>query len=50
MRPKAIIKYLDLLKPIYKNTACYGHFGRNEPGLTWENTHRAEELKKAAGL
>ena len=50
MRPKAIIKYLDLLKPIYKKTSCYGHFGRNEPGFTWENTHRAEELKKAAGL
>ena len=50
MRPKAIIKYLDLLKPIYKNTSCYGHFGRNEPGFTWENTHRAEELRKAAGL
>lgn len=50
LRPKAIIKYLELLKPIYKQTACYGHFGRNEPGLTWENTHRAEELRKAAGL
>ena len=50
LRPKAIIKYLDLLKPIYKQTACYGHFGRNEPGFTWENTHRAAELKKAAGL
>jgi S-adenosylmethionine synthetase len=50
MRPKAIIKYLDLLKPIYKQSACYGHFGRNEPGFPWENTHRAEELKKAAGL
>ena len=50
LRPKAIIKYLDLLKPIYKQTACYGHFGRNEPGFTWENTHRAEELRKAAGL
>lgn len=50
LRPKAIIKYLDLLKPIYKNTACYGHFGRNEPGFTWESTHRAEELRKAAGL
>lgn len=50
MRPKAIIKYLDLLKPIYKQTACYGHFGRNEPGFTWEKTHRAEELRKAAGL
>ncbi|OGQ12896.1 MAG: methionine adenosyltransferase [Deltaproteobacteria bacterium RBG_19FT_COMBO_46_12] len=50
MRPKAIIKYLDLLKPVYKKTSCYGHFGRNEPGFTWENTHRAEELRKAAGL
>jgi len=50
LRPKAIIKYLDLLKPIYKNTACYGHFGRNEPGFPWESTHRAEELRKAAGL
>ncbi len=50
MRPKAIIKYLDLLNPIYKNTACYGHFGRNEPGFSWERTHRAEELRKAASL
>jgi len=50
LRPKAIIQYLDLLKPIYKRTACYGHFGRNEPGFTWESTHRAEELKRAAGL
>lgn len=50
MRPKAIIKYLDLLKPIYKRTACYGHFGRNDPGFPWEKTHRAEELRKAAGL
>ena len=50
MRPKAIIKYLDLLKPIYKQSACYGDFGRNEPGFPWENTHRAEELRKAAGL
>jgi S-adenosylmethionine synthetase len=50
LRPKAIIKYLDLLNPIYKQTACYGHFGRNEAGFTWEKTHRAEELRKAAGL
>lgn len=50
LRPKAIIHYLDLLRPIYKQTACYGHFGRNEPGFPWEKTHRAEELKKAAGL
>jgi S-adenosylmethionine synthetase len=50
LSPKAIIQYLDLLKPIYKQTACYGHFGRNEPGFTWERTHRAEELRKAAKL
>jgi S-adenosylmethionine synthetase len=50
LRPRAIIKYLDLLKPIYKKTACYGHFGRNDPEFTWESTHRAEELRKAAGL
>jgi S-adenosylmethionine synthetase len=50
LRPKAIIKYLDLLKPIYKQTSCYGHFGRNERGFTWENTHRAAEVKKAAGI
>ena len=50
LRPRAIIDYLDLLKPIYKKTSCYGHFGRNEPGFTWERTHRAEELRKAAGL
>ena len=50
LRPRALIDYLDLLRPIYKKTACYGHFGRNEPGFTWERTHRAEELRKAAGL
>ena len=50
LRPKAIIKYLDLLKPIYKKTACYGHFGRNEPEFKWESTHRAEEVRKAGGL
>jgi S-adenosylmethionine synthetase len=50
LRPKAIITYLDLLKPIYKKAACYGHFGRHEPEFKWESTHRAEELKKAAGL
>jgi len=50
LRPKAIISYLDLLRPIYKKTACYGHFGRHEPEFKWESTHRAEELRKAAGL
>ena len=50
LRPKAIIQYLELLKPIYKQTACYGHFGRNEPGFTWERIQRADELRKAAKL
>jgi len=47
MRPKAIIDYLGLLKPIYKRTACFGHFGREEDGFPWEKTDKAEELKKA---
>ncbi len=45
MRPRAIIKTLDLLRPIYRKTAVYGHFGRNEPEFTWEKTDRAKELK-----
>jgi S-adenosylmethionine synthetase len=49
-RPARIIKYLDLLRPIYKKTACYGHFGRSEPEFTWEKTDRVDELKKAAGV
>jgi S-adenosylmethionine synthetase len=49
-RPAHIIKYLDLLRPIYKKTACYGHFGRSEPEFTWEKTDRVDELKKAAGV
>ena len=46
--PAAIIKYLKLKRPIYKKTAAYGHFGRNEPEFTWEKTDMAETLKKAA--
>jgi len=49
-RPARIIQYLDLLRPIYKKTACYGHFGRSEPEFTWEQTNRVDELKKAAGV
>ena len=45
-RPAAIIRELDLLRPIYKQTASYGHFGREELGLPWEKTDKAEELKK----
>jgi S-adenosylmethionine synthetase len=42
-----VIEQLDLLKPIYQATAAYGHFGRNEPGFTWERTDRTEALKDA---
>ena len=48
LRPAAIIEYLDLLRPIYAKTAAYGHFGRSEPEFTWENTARAEEIRRAA--
>jgi S-adenosylmethionine synthetase len=50
LSPRAIIEYLDLRRPIYRQTASYGHFGRSEEGFTWERTHRAEELRAAAGL
>ncbi|MBA3036058.1 MAG: methionine adenosyltransferase [Desulfobacterium sp.] len=50
LRPAAIIEYLDLLRPIYKKTAAYGHFGRNEPEFTWEKTNMAEVLREKAGL
>ncbi|RNJ80750.1 MAG: methionine adenosyltransferase, partial [Nitrosopumilus sp. B06] len=50
MRPTGIISQLNLKRPIYKKTAAYGHFGRNEPEFTWERTDKAETLKKAAGL
>jgi S-adenosylmethionine synthetase len=49
-RPREMIRHLDLLRPIYKKTACYGHFGRNDPDFTWERSDKAEELRKAAGL
>jgi S-adenosylmethionine synthetase len=47
MRPKAIIDYLRLLRPIYRKTAVFGHFGRDDPDFTWERTDKAEELRKA---
>ncbi|HFQ82324.1 MAG TPA: methionine adenosyltransferase [Desulfobacterales bacterium] len=50
LRPKAIIQHLDLLRPIYKKTAAYGHFGRERAEFTWENTDKAEALKADAGL
>lgn len=50
LTPKGMIEQLDLLRPIYKKTACYGHFGRTEPEFTWERTDKAEILRKEAGL
>ncbi|MBL4671965.1 MAG: methionine adenosyltransferase [Arenicella sp.] len=50
LRPKAIIQALDLLRPIYRNSAAYGHFGRTEPEFTWESTDKAEILRAAAGI
>jgi len=49
LTPGGIIKYLDLRRPIFRKTAAGGHFGRNDPDFTWEKTHRAKELAKAAG-
>tara|TARA_B110000858_G_scaffold17319_1_gene17490 strand:+ start:27792 stop:28952 length:1161 start_codon:yes stop_codon:yes gene_type:complete len=50
LRPKGLIKMLDLIKPIYKDTAAYGHFGRDDLDLSWEKTDKADALKSAAGL
>jgi S-adenosylmethionine synthetase len=50
LRPAAILRDLDLRRPIYVNTAAYGHFGRNEPDFTWERTDKADVLRAAAGL
>ncbi len=47
LRPKGIVQMLDLLRPIYRKTAAYGHFGRDEPEFTWEATDKAEALKAA---
>jgi S-adenosylmethionine synthetase len=50
LRPKGIIQMLDLLRPIYKQTAAYGHFGREEAGFTWEKTDKAQALAADAGV
>ena len=50
LTPKWIIERLDLLRPIYKKTASYGHFGRDDPDFTWEKTDMADVLRKDAGL
>ena len=50
LRPKGIVQMLNLLRPIYEKTAAYGHFGRDEPDFTWENTDKAAVLRADAGL
>lgn len=50
LKPKGLIQMLDLLRPIYGNTAAYGHFGRTEDNFTWERTDKADALRDAAGL
>ena len=50
LRPGALVEALNLRRPIYRQTAAYGHFGRDEPGFTWENTDKAAALRSAAGL
>jgi S-adenosylmethionine synthetase len=49
LRPGAIIRDLRLKKPVFSRTAAYGHFGRHEPGFSWEETSRADDLRRAAG-
>jgi len=50
LRPKGIIEDLDLLRPIYRPSAAYGHFGRDDAGFPWEETDKAEALRAAAGI
>ena len=50
MTPRGIIEHLKLRRPIFRKTAAYGHFGRNEPEFTWEKTDKAKVLRKDAGL
>ena len=50
LRPKGIIQSLNLLRPIYRKTAAYGHFGREEPEFTWEAIDKAATLRAEAGL
>ncbi|UCG95741.1 MAG: methionine adenosyltransferase [archaeon] len=50
LNPGGIVRQLDLIRPIYRKTSCYGHFGREDPDFTWEKTDLAEILKKEAGL
>jgi len=49
-KPAEMINYLKLLRPIFKKTSCYGHFGRNDPDFTWEKTDMVDTLREKAGL
>jgi S-adenosylmethionine synthetase len=50
LRPRAIIEHLDLLRPIYRKTSAYGHFGRNDPDFTWERTDMVDQIRAKAGI
>jgi S-adenosylmethionine synthetase len=50
LKPRGIVEMLDLLRPIYKKTAAYGHFGREDAAFSWEKTDKADALRDAAGL
>jgi S-adenosylmethionine synthetase len=50
LRPAAIIEYLDLLRPIYRLTSAYGHFGRSEDEFTWEKTNKADIIREKAAI
>jgi S-adenosylmethionine synthetase len=50
LRPAAILRDLDLKRPIYRDTAAYGHFGRDLPGFSWEHTTKLDDFKAAAGV
>ena len=50
LRPAAILRDLDLLRPVYAKTAAYGHFGRDDHDFTWERTDKADTLREAAGV
>jgi S-adenosylmethionine synthetase len=49
-KPAAMIQYLDMQRPIFKKTACYGHFGRTDPDFTWEYLNKVEVLREKAGV
>jgi S-adenosylmethionine synthetase len=50
LKPKEMIDYLQLRRPIFQKTAAYGHFGRNDPDFAWEKTNRIDDVKTALGL